>query len=82
MSKVTYVSSSVQTPDGCEVLLGPEVTFGPPGLELLSPVALSIAHCAQVDAGAWRLRLRRRTQDSKWEVRHTHTHTESPSNHK
>lgn len=63
---------SVQTLDGCEVLLGPEVTYGPPGLNLLRPVAMTIAHCAEVDAENWNVQLKRRTQDSKWEVR-THT---------
>lgn len=70
---------SVQTLDGCEILLGPEVTYGPPGLDLLRPVAMTIAHCAEVDAENWNIQLKRRTQDSKWEVRtteeHTHTHT-------
>lgn len=69
---------SVQTLDGCEILLGPEVTYGPPGLDLLRPVAMTIAHCAEVDAENWNVQLKRRTQDSKWEVRttdeHTHTH--------
>lgn len=69
---------SVQTLDGCEILLGPEVTYGPPGLDLLCPVAMTIAHCAEVDAENWNVQLKRRTQDSKWEVRttdeHTHTH--------
>lgn len=62
------VSFSVQMLDGCEILLGPEVTYGPPGLDMLGPVAVSIAHCAQVDPESWSVRLRRRTQDSKWEV--------------
>lgn len=66
---------SVQTLDGCDVLLGPEVTYGPPGLDLLGPVAMSIAHCAEVDTENWNVQLKRRTEDSKWEVRHTHTHT-------
>lgn len=65
------MSFSVQKLDGCEILLGPEVTYGPPGLDLLSPVAMSIAHCAEVDAETWSIRLRRRSQDSKWEVRRT-----------
>uniref|UniRef100_A0A672GC06 Netrin receptor UNC5 n=1 Tax=Salarias fasciatus TaxID=181472 RepID=A0A672GC06_SALFA len=59
--------ASVQTFDGCEVLLGPEVTYGPPGLDLLCPVAMTIAHCAEVDAENWNIQLKRKTPDSKWE---------------
>lgn len=65
------VSLSVQTLGGCEVLLGPEVTYGPPDLDLLAPVAMSIAHCAEVDPENWNIQLKRRTEDSKWEVRHS-----------
>ncbi|XP_071374495.1 netrin receptor UNC5D-like [Centroberyx affinis] len=59
--------ASVQTEEGCEILLGPEVTYGPPGLDLFSPVAMTIAHCAEMDAENWNIQLKRKTQDSKWE---------------
>lgn len=59
---------SVHTLEGCEILLGPEVTYGPPGLDLFCPVAMTIAHCAEVDAENWSIQLKRKTQDSKWEV--------------
>uniref|UniRef100_A0A8C4IJF7 Netrin receptor UNC5 n=1 Tax=Dicentrarchus labrax TaxID=13489 RepID=A0A8C4IJF7_DICLA len=59
--------ASVQTLEGCEILLGPEVTYGPPGLDLFCPVAMTIAHCAEVDAENWNIQLKRKTQDSKWE---------------
>ncbi|XP_068167775.1 netrin receptor UNC5D-like isoform X2 [Antennarius striatus] len=59
--------ASDQTLEGCEILLGPEVTYGPPGLDLFSPVAMTIAHCAEVDAENWNIQLKRKTQDSKWE---------------
>lgn len=59
---------SVQTLEGCEILLGPEVTYGPPSLDLLCPVAMTIAHCAEVDPENWNIQLKRKTQDSKWEV--------------
>lgn len=68
---------SVQKLDECDILLGPEVTYGPPGLDLLGPVAMSIAHCAEVDMENWNIQLKRRTQDSKWEVRHAHSHTDT-----
>lgn len=66
---------SVQTLEGCEILLGPEVTYGPPGLDLLCPVAMTIAHCAEVDTENWNIQLKRKTQDSKWEVRAAGAHT-------
>ncbi|XP_041757325.1 netrin receptor UNC5D isoform X3 [Coregonus clupeaformis] len=59
--------SSVQTEEGCEILLGPEVTYGPLGLDLSSPVAMTIAHCAEVDTENWNIQLKRKTQDNKWE---------------
>uniref|UniRef100_A0A3Q3IDI8 Netrin receptor UNC5 n=1 Tax=Monopterus albus TaxID=43700 RepID=A0A3Q3IDI8_MONAL len=59
--------ASVQTLEGCEILLGPEVTYGPPGLDLFCPVAMTIAHCAEVDAENWNIQLKKKTQDSKWE---------------
>ncbi|KAM4577633.1 netrin receptor UNC5D-like isoform 3-T3 [Odontesthes bonariensis] len=64
---VNQEEASVQTLEGCEILLGPEVTYGPPGLDLFCPVAMTIAHCAEVDAENWNIQLKRKTQDSKWE---------------
>lgn len=68
---------SIQTLDGCEILLGPEVTYGPPGLDLFCPVAMTVAHCAEVDTENWNIQLKRKTQDSKWEVRAADTHLSS-----
>ncbi|KAM7018825.1 netrin receptor UNC5D isoform 1-T1 [Tautogolabrus adspersus] len=59
--------ASVQTDEDCEILLGPEVTYGPPDLDLFCPVAITIAHCAEVDDENWNIQLKRQTQDSKWE---------------
>ncbi|XP_014017171.2 netrin receptor UNC5D isoform X4 [Salmo salar] len=59
--------SSVQTEEGFEILLGPEVTYGPPSIDLSKPVAMTIAHCAEVDADNWNVQLKRKTQDNKWE---------------
>ncbi|KAM6965349.1 netrin receptor UNC5D [Aplochiton taeniatus] len=59
--------ASVQTDAGCEILLGPEVTYGPPGLDLSSPVAMTIAHCAELDAESWDVQLKRKAQDNTWE---------------
>ncbi|KAI4897548.1 hypothetical protein NFI96_001346 [Prochilodus magdalenae] len=57
---------SVLSEGSQEVLLGPEVSYGPPGLDLLCPVAMTIAHCADVSSDDWSVKLRRRTQDG-WE---------------
>ncbi|KAI9541797.1 hypothetical protein NQZ68_027167 [Dissostichus eleginoides] len=62
---VTYFI--VETLERCEILLGPEVTYGPPGLDLSVPLALTIAHCAEPDPENWSVSLKRKTQDSKWE---------------
>uniref|UniRef100_A0A672YWS4 Netrin receptor UNC5 n=1 Tax=Sphaeramia orbicularis TaxID=375764 RepID=A0A672YWS4_9TELE len=66
-SVVCHIVFSVQTLEGCEILLGPEVTYGPPGLDLFCPVAMTIAHCAEVDAENWNIQLKRKTPESKWE---------------
>ncbi|CAL8387483.1 unnamed protein product [Boreogadus saida] len=53
-----------------EVLLSPEVTYGPPGLDLSCPVALSVAHCADLSGptdATLAVRLKRRTPENKWE---------------
>jgi len=54
-----------------EILLSPEVTYGPPGLTLSCPVALTLAHCADVSSEDWNIKLKRQTQDNNWEVRLT-----------
>ncbi|XP_076842477.1 netrin receptor UNC5D-like [Brachyhypopomus gauderio] len=53
--------------DSREVLLGSEVTYGPPGLDLSCPVAMTIAHCAEWSSDDWRVKLRRRTHGNHWE---------------
>nr|XP_015196317.1 PREDICTED: netrin receptor UNC5D [Lepisosteus oculatus] len=64
---INQEESSVQSDDSCEILLGPEVTYGPPGLSFSCPVAMTIAHCAEVNMEHWNIRLKRQTQDDKWE---------------
>uniref|UniRef100_A0A8C1UUS7 Netrin receptor UNC5 n=1 Tax=Cyprinus carpio TaxID=7962 RepID=A0A8C1UUS7_CYPCA len=60
-------SSLAQSEERCEILLGPEITYGPPGLNLSYPVAMTIAHCAEVSAENWNIKLKRQTKDNKWE---------------
>ncbi|XP_048846156.1 netrin receptor UNC5D isoform X3 [Brienomyrus brachyistius] len=64
---VNTEESSAHLEEGNEILLGPEVTYGPPGLSLSCPVAMTIAHCAEVSEENWNIRLKRKTQDNKWE---------------
>ncbi|XP_051971765.1 netrin receptor UNC5D-like [Xyrauchen texanus] len=59
--------SRAQSEERCEILLGPEITYGPPGLNLSYPVAMTIAHCAEVSAENWNIKLKRQTKDDKWE---------------
>uniref|UniRef100_A0A3P9KSI4 Netrin receptor UNC5 n=1 Tax=Oryzias latipes TaxID=8090 RepID=A0A3P9KSI4_ORYLA len=53
--------------DGSEVFLSPAVTYGPTGLDLSCSVAMTIAHCAEVSADSWTIRLKRQILDNKWE---------------
>lgn len=62
-----YLYSTVSE-DGPEIFLSPAVTYGPPGLDLSYPIAMTIAHCAEVAADNWTIRLKRHIQDNKWEV--------------
>ncbi|XP_077417406.1 netrin receptor UNC5D isoform X1 [Vanacampus margaritifer] len=64
---ISLGEASANTLEGCEILLSPEVMYGPPGLDLSCPVAMTMAHCAEVDSENWNIQLKRRTQDSKWE---------------
>lgn len=48
--------------------MGPEVSFGPPGVILSCPVAMTISHCADVSED-WSVRLKRQTHGDNWEVR-------------
>ncbi|XP_061622740.1 netrin receptor UNC5D isoform X1 [Phyllopteryx taeniolatus] len=64
---ISLGEASVSTLEGCEILLSPEVMYGPPGLDLSCPVAMTLAHCAEVDSENWNIQLKRRTQGNKWE---------------
>ncbi|XP_061135806.1 netrin receptor UNC5D [Syngnathus typhle] len=64
---ISLGEASVNTLEVCEIPLSPEVMYGPPGLDLSCPVAMTVAHCAEVDSENWNIHLKRRTQGSKWE---------------
>ncbi|XP_042696289.2 netrin receptor UNC5D isoform X12 [Chrysemys picta bellii] len=63
---ISQGESSLQ-PEGTEVLLGPEVTCGPPDVTVATPFALTIPHCAEVNSEHWNIHLKKRTQQGKWE---------------
>lgn len=63
-----YCFCSTVSEEEAEIFLSPAVTYGPPGLDLSCPIAMTIAHCAEVAADNWTIRLKRQTQDNKWEV--------------
>lgn len=65
---VLFLCTSAQSEEKCEILLGPEITYGPPGLNLSYPVAMTIAHCAEVSTENWNIKLKRHAKDNKWEV--------------
>uniref|UniRef100_A0A669ELG6 Netrin receptor UNC5 n=1 Tax=Oreochromis niloticus TaxID=8128 RepID=A0A669ELG6_ORENI len=64
---INQEDSSTVSEDGPEIFLSPAVTYGPPGLDLSYPIAMTIAHCAEVAADNWTIRLKRHIQDNKWE---------------
>ncbi|KAM3874163.1 netrin receptor UNC5D-like [Diretmus argenteus] len=64
---INQEDSCTVSDEGQEILLSPEVTYGPPGLDLSCPIAMTIAHCAEVAADNWTIRLKRQIQDNKWE---------------
>ncbi|XP_054614106.1 netrin receptor UNC5D-like [Dunckerocampus dactyliophorus] len=64
---VNQEDSSSAFGDGPEIFLSPAVTYGPPGLHLACPVAVTIAHCAEGGGENWIARLKRQTPDDKWE---------------
>uniref|UniRef100_A0A8C4F4Y2 Netrin receptor UNC5 n=1 Tax=Dicentrarchus labrax TaxID=13489 RepID=A0A8C4F4Y2_DICLA len=64
---INQEDSSTVSEEGTEIFLSPAVTYGPPGLDLSCPIAMTIAHCAEVAADDWTIRLKRQMQDNKWE---------------
>uniref|UniRef100_A0A8C5GMX8 Netrin receptor UNC5 n=1 Tax=Gouania willdenowi TaxID=441366 RepID=A0A8C5GMX8_GOUWI len=64
---INQEDSSAASEDDPEIFLSPVVTYGPPGLDLSCPIAMTIAHCAEVTADNWAVRLKRQIQENKWE---------------
>lgn len=54
---------------GCQTLLSPVVSCGPPGVVLSRPVILSVDHCSDACLDNWAIRLKKQNYEAVWEVR-------------
>ncbi|POI24980.1 hypothetical protein CIB84_011271, partial [Bambusicola thoracicus] len=52
---------------GCQTLLSPIVSCGPPGVLLTRPAILAMGHCVEAGAEHWSLRLKKQSCEGTWE---------------
>ncbi|XP_036932173.1 netrin receptor UNC5A isoform X4 [Acanthopagrus latus] len=52
---------------GCQTLLSPVVSCGPPGVVLSRPVILSMDHCSDACLDNWAIRLKKQNYEGAWE---------------
>ncbi|XP_029296935.1 netrin receptor UNC5A isoform X3 [Cottoperca gobio] len=52
---------------GCQTLLSPVVSCGPPGVVLSRPVILSMDHCSDACLDNWAVRLKKQNYEGTWE---------------
>uniref|UniRef100_A0A673JLD7 Netrin receptor UNC5 n=1 Tax=Sinocyclocheilus rhinocerous TaxID=307959 RepID=A0A673JLD7_9TELE len=52
---------------GCQTLLSPVVSCGPPGVMLTRPVILSMDHCSDACLENWAIRLKKQSYEGMWE---------------
>ncbi|KAM9850106.1 netrin receptor UNC5A [Aulostomus maculatus] len=52
---------------GCQTLLSPVVSCGPPGVVLSRPVILSMDHCSDACLDNWAVRLKKQNYEGAWE---------------
>ncbi|XP_041846618.1 netrin receptor UNC5A isoform X4 [Melanotaenia boesemani] len=52
---------------GCQTLLSPVVSCGPPGVILSRPVILSMDHCSDACLDNWAVRLKKQNYEGAWE---------------
>ncbi|XP_060096173.1 netrin receptor UNC5A isoform X4 [Heteronotia binoei] len=52
---------------GCQTLLSPIVSCGPPGVLLTRPVILAMDHCVEPNPETWSLRLKKQSCEGTWE---------------
>uniref|UniRef100_UPI00358E0C89 netrin receptor UNC5B-a-like isoform X2 n=1 Tax=Myxine glutinosa TaxID=7769 RepID=UPI00358E0C89 len=53
--------------EGDQTLLSPVVVFGPPNVPLLTPVVVSVPHCAELCSEDWLLSMQRQEIGGDWE---------------
>ncbi|XP_075756833.1 netrin receptor UNC5A isoform X2 [Pelodiscus sinensis] len=52
---------------GCQTLLSPIVSCGPPGVLLSRPAILALGHCVEAGAAHWSIRLKKQSCEGTWE---------------
>ncbi|XP_071425955.1 netrin receptor UNC5A isoform X3 [Pithys albifrons albifrons] len=52
---------------GCQTLLSPIVSCGPPGVLLTRPAILAMGHCVETNAENWSIRLKKQSCEGTWE---------------
>lgn len=52
---------------GCQTLLSPIISCGPPGVVLTRPVILSMDHCSDANPENWAMRLKKQSYEGSWE---------------
>ncbi|XP_037763278.2 netrin receptor UNC5A isoform X3 [Chelonia mydas] len=52
---------------GCQTLLSPIVSCGPPGVLLTRPAILALGHCVEANAADWSIRLKKQSCEGTWE---------------
>ncbi|XP_030429572.1 netrin receptor UNC5A isoform X2 [Gopherus evgoodei] len=52
---------------GCQTLLSPIVSCGPPGVLLTRPAILALRHCVEANAADWSIRLKKQSCEGSWE---------------
>ncbi|EMP30948.1 Netrin receptor UNC5A [Chelonia mydas] len=53
---------------GCQTLLSPIVSCGPPGVLLPRPAILALGHCVEANAADWSIRLKKQSCEGTWEL--------------
>ncbi|XP_029439705.1 netrin receptor UNC5A [Rhinatrema bivittatum] len=52
---------------GCQTLLSPIISCGPPGVLLTRPVILSMDHCVEPGTESWTIKLKKQSCEGTWE---------------
>uniref|UniRef100_A0A6I8NDY6 Netrin receptor UNC5 n=1 Tax=Ornithorhynchus anatinus TaxID=9258 RepID=A0A6I8NDY6_ORNAN len=52
---------------GCQTLLSPIISCGPPGVVLTRPAILAMDHCVEAGPDNWSLRLKKQSCEGSWE---------------